>query len=792
MIEEWKREEDLFFIKTERSEYALQRLNENGCVVLTGGPGVGKTSILRYLARTFEKKGYRIIPVMIPEDIRTFYQPGKRSIFIVDDMCGKYTANQRDMDNWQQFSMVIKTILEDDSCKILLSCRLQVYLDERFKLLSPFQNCECNLMTKRLHKKEIMKMTKRYNISTKAVGMESRKYEYFPLLCSLYRENEGVAAIDFFKNPFLIYKIELDNLDVESFDRQCKLCGLALCVLFNNSIDEKWFQSKVVDNEKTMLQDTFGACGLNSGTSKDSIGKALRTLEGTYVCKQNGIYTILHDKLFDFLVYYFGQKMFQCLIEHGNCNLIRERFKWGKSNMCKSIEFITEIPDHYALKLFMDRLIKDWSEGKVSNMFHNINLQDSDFRVHFVHYLKQLDKNVQVKLANRKDTMFLEGDSSSGTYPIIDVCYHDYGDLLQWLLNNSVDVNKSRDDGVTPLIMASAYGIVNNVTMLLKQNPDVNLSNVENITALYIACQNSHGLVVEQLLKIEDINVDLCNNHGQSPLFIACQKHLTAIVNNLLQKSPNVNQCSRFGLNPLHIACFFCYTDIVSLLLAAKNVYINVNARDTDGNTPLVFACYKNYTEISSLLISAGADVNIKAFSGASALCFAIGHGNLETTSLLLKNNASLQTGFKNRQEIMDALSQNSERTLNEVQEEIRNFVDMNAPKKVRGYVSNMSGEYCLDAMIDSSPLHIACFMGHTNIVECLLNLEAYIDFTKEDGTTPLFFACELGHADIVRLLLDKRANVTIRRQDGKSALDIAEYNGHQSIAAMLMERAAN
>ncbi|XP_063408942.1 ankyrin repeat domain-containing protein 50-like [Mytilus trossulus] len=541
-----------------------------------------------------------------------------------------------------------------------------------------------------------------------------------------------------------------------------------------------------------MLQDVFGKCGLNSGTSKDSIGKAFRTLEGTYVSKQNGIYTVSHDTFFDFLVYYFGQKMCQCLIEHGNSNLIRERFKWGKSTKFGNIEFITVIPDHHTLKLFMDRLIRDWIEGKVSNVFHNINLQFTDFRVQFVQYLEQLDKHYQVKLANRKDTMCLEGDCSSGTYPLIDVCYHGYDDLLQWLLNNSVDVNKSRDDGVTPLIMASCYGILETVIKLLKQNPDVNLCNVENVTALYIACQNSHILVVEQLLKIEDINVDFCNNHGQSPLFIACQRGLTAIVNNLLQKSPNVNQCSPFGLNPLHIACFLWYTDVVSLLLAAKNVNIDVNARDADGSTPLVFACFKNYTEISSLLISAGADVNIKAFSGASALCFAIGHGNIETTSLLLENSASLQTGFKNREQVMDALSQNSERTLNEVQEEIRHFCVTYASQRVRDYVREMSGEYCLDAMIDSSPLHIACFMGHTNIVECLLNLEAYIDFTKEDGTTPLFFASELGHAEIVRLLLDKRANVTIRRQDGKSALDIAEYNGHQSIVAMLMDIGAD
>lgn len=707
-------------------------------------------------------------------------------------MCGTYTANQCKMDNWQQLSPVIKTILSDECCKIIVSCRKQIYLDERFKLLSPFQDCECNLMTKRLRTKEIKQMIERYNISKKVLSMESCKFECFPLLCSLHHENERVDTIDFFRNPFEIYRTELNNLGIDSFEGKCRLCGLALCVLFNNKIDETWFQSKNTHDEEKMLEDTYGACGLNRGTSKVLIGEAFSTLEGTYVCKQNGIYTTLHDKLFDFLVYYFGQKMLQCLIEHADSNLICERFRWQGSTetIGKDIDFITEIPD-YSLQMFLDRLIKDWSKNRASIVFYNNNLKDIDFREKFLQYLEQLDKTDQVKLANTMDRMFPKEDSCSGNYPIIDVCYQGYDDLLQWLLHNDANVNQRREDGNTPLIVASTYGNTDIVVMLLKLNPDVNACTEKKVTALHMACQNNYISIVKQLLK-KDIDVNFCDEHGQSPLFHACGKGSTAIVANLLRKSPDVNQGTHAGSNPLLVACSVGNIDVITLLLESKNVNIDVNARDADGYTPLVIACFKNYTEISSLLINAKANVDIQVFNGASALCFAIGHGNLETTSLLLKNNASLQTGFKNRQQIMNALSKNPERTLNDIQEEIRTFFVRNALPTVRDYVSKMSGDDWFDALVDSSPLHIACFMGHTNIVECLLNLDAYVDFTKEDGTTPLFFACELGHADIVRLLLDKGADVKIRRQDGKSSLNIAEYNGHKSIVAMLIECGAD
>ncbi|CAG2230421.1 unnamed protein product [Mytilus edulis] len=363
-----------------------------------------------------------------------------------------------------------------------------------------------------------------------------------------------------------------------------------------------------------------------------------------------------------------------------------------------------------------------------------------------------------------------------------------YDDIFQWLLCNDVNVNQRREDGVTALIMASAYGYLDIVTMLLRHNPDVNLSSVNKATALYMACQNNHLFVVEELLKY-DINVDLCDEKHQSPLFIACRSGWNAMVKQLLRKSPNVNQDSNDGLNSLHVACLLGHTAVVTLLLASKNVDININARDVNGYTPLFNACFQNFTEIASILINAKADVDIQTSNGATALCLAVGYNNIETTELLLTNNASWQIGFQNRQQLIDAMLKHTDITLESVKEEIRNFVVKNASPTVIDYVNKQSDDYLFNAMAGSSPLHIASFMGHTNIVSCLLNFGAYVDFAKEDGTTPLFFACELGHDDIVRLLLDNEAEVNIRRQDTRSPLDIAEYNGHRSVVTMLRER---
>ncbi|VDI08412.1 Hypothetical predicted protein [Mytilus galloprovincialis] len=93
-----------------------------------------------------------------------------------------------------------------------------------------------------------------------------------------------------------------------------------------------------------------------------------------------------------------------------------------------------------------------------------------------------------------------------------------------------------------------------------------------------------------------------------------------------------------------------------------------------------------------------------------------------------------------------------------------------------------MSVDYAFDVVARSTPLHIACFIGRTDIVLSLLDHNASINMAKEDGTTPLFYACEVRHYNIVRILLDKGANLEMCRLDNKSPLNIATDNRHVDV----------
>ena len=90
------------------------------------------------------------------------------------------------------------------------------------------------------------------------------------------------------------------------------------------------------------------------------------------------------------------------------------------------------------------------------------------------------------------------------------------------------------------------------------------------------------------------------------------------------------------------------------------------------------------------------------------------------------------------------------------------------------------------------TPLYIACFEGHTDIVKALLNQESiYINKARtDDGQTPLYIACYQGHTDIVNALLNQELIVINKATDnGKTPLYIACDRGHTDIVNALLRK---
>lgn len=104
--------------------------------------------------------------------------------------------------------------------------------------------------------------------------------------------------------PFSVYEAEIGKLQKKG--NFGNYCALALCVIFNNELKEEWFTDEEVNGYiRTRIENTCEACRMDRSTSRLFLLDEMKTLESTFIKKENDVYKTLHDKIFDFLVSYF-------------------------------------------------------------------------------------------------------------------------------------------------------------------------------------------------------------------------------------------------------------------------------------------------------------------------------------------------------------------------------------------------------------------------------------------------------------------------------------------------------
>lgn len=226
-------------------------------------------------------------------------------------------------------------------------------------------------------------------------------YECFPLLCKLYSENPDLNLTDFFENPFSVYEAEIDTLRKTRSNE--KYCALALCTMFNNRLKEKWFTEEINTERRTMLENTCEACRLNKCTPRLRLLDELKTLGHSFIKKEKGVYKTLHDKLFDFLFFYFGKHIIHCLIKNGDVAVITQRFLLKRKDDMD--QFITIVPPKYH-QIYIQSMVNDWRQGRIQPVFTNINMEIPEFRQRFLCHSNTFDISFQRQLALTSDLCY--------------------------------------------------------------------------------------------------------------------------------------------------------------------------------------------------------------------------------------------------------------------------------------------------------------------------------------------------------------------------------------------------
>lgn len=138
------------------------------------------------------------------------------------------------------------------------------------------------------------------------------------------------------------------------------------------------------------------------------------------------------------------------------------------------------------------------------------------------------------------------------------------------------------------LLWAAYHGLTNTLLKFLDLGANIQATNNKGATALHLASQNGHLLIVEMLIQ-SGTEIDAQTLLGVTPLHRAVRaghEHITRV---LLENGADIMKSLPTGPLPniLHVASYFGFTDIVQLLLDKG---IGIEVKDKNLQTPLHYA----------------------------------------------------------------------------------------------------------------------------------------------------------------------------------------------------------
>ncbi|XP_048246507.1 kinase D-interacting substrate of 220 kDa B-like [Haliotis rufescens] len=315
-----------------------------------------------------------------------------------------------------------------------------------------------------------------------------------------------------------------------------------------------------------------------------------------------------------------------------------------------------------------------------------------------------------------------EGDSLINT-PLIVACKDGELKRVRDILNqNSEDINKRGEDGLTAVVWAARKGHREVVELLVGNEADLGRVDCLGNNILHWACYGGYADIVEHVVSKSMVDINRRGQDGRTPLMWAARHGKLDIFNFLLSKGRLPSEVDKDGDNILLLACSGGNVDIVKYVLSLKTV--GTNCRGQSDRTPLMVAAYKGHENIFDELLKEGADVTLVDEAGDNVLHSACQGGHVDIVRRVLElGNVEI----------------------------------------------NKQGQY------HRTPLMTAARLGHKAVFDLLLNEGADASPEDEDGNNILHLACKGGHLEIVKSILPlDNVDIDARNRHNKTAAMLA------------------
>ncbi|MGE0567013.1 MAG: ankyrin repeat domain-containing protein [Bacteroidia bacterium] len=139
--------------------------------------------------------------------------------------------------------------------------------------------------------------------------------------------------------------------------------------------------------------------------------------------------------------------------------------------------------------------------------------------------------------------------------------------LIQFIKKNPEQINSHAKDGFTPLGLASFFGHIELVKLLLENNADPNIAakNQFMVTPLHSACATSNQEIAKILIE-NNADVNAKQMQGVTPLHSAVHNGHVKLVKLLIESGADLNAKMDNGQTPLSMAHEVKNKEIIKLI----------------------------------------------------------------------------------------------------------------------------------------------------------------------------------------------------------------------------------
>lgn len=421
----------------------------------------------------------------------------------------------------------------------------------------------------------------------------------FPLLCNLFTTNQEFLKMKsrFFQSPYIIFKEELNRLQIENKE---VYCVLVLVVIFYLEELQMMFDINCEMGRVVAYNKILRACAVPENISRKTLHRHLQSVAGTYVETTN-IFKFQHDKLEETIACHFGSQFPDIMLQHCKLDFIRDRVRLTNMPICdESILLLKQS----SFDVFSKRVIYEIRNGRFRDILLSEPMQCEKFIEHFAFCIKKQ----QITLKDIENVTCNETILPPQQHKLMKK-------RLVSVANIFALLEELQSRKKLFIHWVAAMGCIHLFRLFFKI-PEKKYRHTLLTDLLDLAVSGKNIDIVKLLI---DGGGNL-NSYDEFGILLLCKiagTNRCDIAELLIQKGADVNQTDQIlGWTPCCIATWFNEAEMLTFLLSRG---AKINAFDIQFRDPLVIAVTKNNVQAVSVLLNNGPKSN---FNFERYFCF--------------------------------------------------------------------------------------------------------------------------------------------------------------------------